>query len=45
MKDECGDYQYMDEEVLEILHEYSDKKERQTNCHDIQENSQQLVLS
>ena len=26
VKDECGDDQYMDEEVLEILHEYSTKR-------------------
>ena len=35
----------MNEEVLDILHEYSSLKERQTNFHDIQEISQQLVLS
>ena len=40
-----GDDQYMVEEILEILNEYSFQKERQTNCHDIQENSQQLVMS
>ena len=45
MKDECGDDQYLDEEVLDILHEYSSQKEIQTNSHDIQEISQQLVLS
>ena len=45
VKDECGDDQYLDEEVLEILHEYSAQKERQSNFHDIQENSQQSVLS
>ena len=45
MKDERGDDQYLDEEVLDILHEYSAQKERQTNCHDIQKISQQLVLS
>ena len=45
VKYECGDDQYLDEEVLDILHEYSAQKERQTNCHDIQEISQQLVLS
>ena len=40
LKDMYGDYQFMDEEILEILHEYSfQKKERQTSCHDIQENS------
>ena len=44
VKDECGDDQYLDEEVLDILHEYSSQKERKTNCHDIQEISQQLVL-
>ena len=41
---DSGD-QYMDGEVLEILHEYSAKKERQTSCHDMPENSQQLVMS
>ena len=40
VKDECGDDQYLDEEVLEVLHEYSAQKERQTDCHNIQENSQ-----
>ena len=45
VKDECGDDQYLDEEFLDILHEYSTQKERQTNCHHIQENSQQLVMS
>ena len=35
----------MDEEVLDILHEYSSQKERKTSCHNIQENSQQSVLS
>ena len=46
LKDIYGDYQFMDEEILEILHEYSfQQKERQTNCHDMQENSQQLVMS
>ena len=35
----------MDNELLEILHEYSTQKERETNCHDVQENSQQSVLS
>ena len=45
VKYECGDDQYLDEEFLYILHEYSTQKERQTNCHDIQEISRQLVLS
>ena len=40
VKDECRDDEYLDEEVLDILHEYSSKKERQTNFHDIQENLQ-----
>ena len=31
VKDECGDNQYLDEEVLDILHEYLALKERQTN--------------
>ena len=44
VKDECGDDQYLDEEVLEVLHEYSSKKERQTNFHDIQENFNVLSL-
>ena len=35
----------MDDEILEILHEYSFQKERQTNFHDIQENPQSLVMS
>ena len=35
----------MDEEILKILHEYSSKKERQTNFHDMHAYSQQLVLS
>ena len=39
MKEECGNDQYLDEEVLEILHEYLAKNEIQTNSHDIQENS------
>ena len=26
VKDECGDDQYLDEEVLEVLHEYSAQK-------------------
>jgi len=37
VKDECGDNQYLDEEALDILHECLAQKERQTNCHDIQE--------
>ena len=37
VKDECGDDQYLDEEVVEILHEYSYQKEIQANFHDIQE--------
>ena len=45
VKVECGDDQYLDEEVLEILHEYSAQKERQSNFHDIQENSHKSVLS
>ena len=45
LKDIYSDDQYMDEEILEILHEYSFQKERQTNCHDIQENPQSLVMS
>ena len=45
VEDEGGDDQYLDEEVLEILHEYSGQKERQSNFHDIQENSQLSVLS
>ena len=45
LKDIYGDDQYMDEDILEILHEYLDKKEIQTNFHDMQENSQQLVMS
>ena len=45
VKDECGDDQYLDEEVLDILYEYSAQKERQTNGHDIQEIFQHLVLS
>ena len=40
-----SDDQYMDEDILEILHEYLDKKEIQTNFHDIQENPQPLVMS
>ena len=39
VKDECVDDLYLDEEVLEILHEYSSQRERQTNFHDIQENT------
>ena len=35
-----GEEEFLDEEILEILHEYSFQKERQTNCHDIQEISQ-----
>ena len=38
LKDIYGDDKYMDEQILEILHEYSFKKQRRTNCHDIQEN-------
>ena len=40
-----GDDWYMDEEILEILQEYSSQKERQTGFRDIQEYSQQLVMS
>ena len=45
LKYKCGVDQYLDEEVLDILHEYSSQKERQTSCHNIQEKSQQSVLS
>ena len=38
LKDIYGDDQNMDEEILEILHEYSSQKERQTDFHDIYEN-------
>ena len=44
VEDECGDDQYLDEEVLDILHEYSSQKERQTRFHNIHENPQQSVL-
>ena len=34
-----GDDEFMDEDILEILHENLFQKERQTSVHDIQENS------
>ena len=38
LKNMYGEEDFMDDELLEILHEYSYKKEIQTNFHDIQEN-------
>ena len=41
-----GDDEFMDEELIEILHEIPfHKKEIQTSCLDIPENSQQLIMS
>ena len=40
LKNMYGEEEFMDDELLEILHEYSFKKEIQTSCHDSQENSQ-----
>ena len=40
-----GDDDFMDEDLLYILQEYFAQRERQTNCPDIQENPQQLILS
>ena len=46
LKNMYGDDEFMDEEILEILHENSfQKKGIQTSFHDIQENSQQLIMS
>ena len=45
LKNMYGEEEFMDDELLEILHEYSSIKERQTNFHDIQENPQPLAMS
>ena len=43
LKNMYGEEEFLDDEPLEILQEF--QKGRQNNCHDIQENSQQLVMS